>query len=384
MLHVGRRLEALNAWWNGAPLAPRAEGEETSTSGGMTAPSRTAAARSVSVGEAISLPMTYRAVQILSVSGKQMSIETTRNGRQIDDHPLTRKPDPFLSRSKWIQQNIISLATTGNCYYEIIGDILEPSALPVLNPLDVRIVTNRDGLVLKYLYHGREIRPSRIKHLTLMPLPGVAYGLGPIQAGQADLRGALDTRDYAANWFESGGQPTGVLKTEQVLDPQRASDAKDQWNTTAGAKNGVAVLGSGLSYQPIFLSPKDVQFIESRQFDVTGIARMFGVPASLMLTAVESTGGASAETYQNVEQDWLGFVRFTLMDYLVEIEDALSSLLPGRQQARFNIEALLRADTTTRYQSYKTGIEAGFLEVNEVRDLEHMGPIEETADAEAA
>lgn len=364
LLDVGR----LRDWWNGE----QRDADENADAGiESQIPHRGGStSRGVSVNEAFTLPMVYRAIQILAVSGKQLSIGTFRNGFETTQHKLIERPDPFISRSAWIEMAIVSLASTGNCYHEIIGDELDPAALNTLNPLDVMIETNRAGRVTGYRYHGRQIKPSRVKHTTLMRIPGTAYGLGPIQAAQPDLRGALDTRDYAANWFEKGGQPNGILKTDQVLNTEQAKQYKDGFNRSGAARNGVAVLGSGLDYRPIFLSPKDVQFIESRAFDVLTVARMFGTPASLMLAAVEG----DSQTYANVEQDWLGFARFTLMGYLVELEDMLSSILPGRQEAKFNIEALLRADTTTRYKAYREAIDAGWLDPEEVREIEHMEP----------
>lgn len=372
---MGKRLDLI---FGKAPRLATRE-EVPAGSDGIEIPSRSAAPRSVSVGEAISLPMVYRAIQIHAIASKQLAIDTFRHGLQIDDHDLVRRPDPFISRPAWIEQSVVSLASTGNCYYEIIRDASQTVAsLPVLNPLDVRIKTNSAGRVTGYEYRGQTFKPSQIKHITLLRLPGTAYGLGPIQAAQPDLRGALDTRDYASNWFDKGGQPNGILKTDQMLNTEQATEYKTRFNESAGAKNGVAVLGNGMSYEPIFLSPKDVQFIEAQQFSVTSIARMFGTPASLMLAAVDG----NSQTYANVEQDWLAYVRFTLMGYLTEIEEAISSLLPGRQQARFNVETLLRADTTSRYASYKTAAEAGFLTLDEIRAIEHLPAL--TANQEAA
>lgn len=349
----------------------RAADDTTSTATGVTPPPRSAMPAAVTVGEALTLPMVYRAVQIHAIAAKQLSIETTRYGLEVAAHPLTRRPDPDGTRSSWIEQSVVSLASAGNCYYERIQDGFgQTVALPVLNPLDVRIRTNRDGRVTGYEYRGRDLTPAQVSHITLLRIPGSAYGLGPIQAAQPDLRGAISTRDYAAAWLDQSGVPTGVLKSDQPVNAEQAAQAKKFWNENAGQKNGVVVLGNGLGYQPIFLTPKDVQFIESQQFNVTTIARMFGTPASLMLAAVEG----NSQTYQNVEQDWLAYVRFTLMGYLVEIEDALSDELPGAQRARFNIEALLRADTTSRYTSYKTAIDAGFMDADEVRLIEGMAP----------
>ncbi|WKW85141.1 portal protein [Microbacterium phage KillerTomato] len=344
---------------------------------GVTAPSRSAALGTVTVADAFGISMVYRAIQIHAISAKQLSIETTRYGRVVEDHPLTRRPDPQSTRSSWIEQVVVSMASTGNGYAEIVRDAFgQPIALPVLNPLQVRIHTDAAGRVTKYSYRNRELQPRDMMHVTLLRVPGSAYGLGPVQAAQPDLRGAISTRDYAAAWLDDSGVPTGVLKSDQNITRDTAAMAKEHWNENAGQKNGVVVLGQGLDYRPIFLSPKDVQFIESQQFSVTQIARLFGTPASLMLAAVEG----NSQSYSNVEQDWLAYVRFTLMGYLTEIEDALSELLPGARRARFNIEALLRADTTTRYASYKTAIDAGFLTVPEVREIEGWAPLPDDAE----
>ena len=88
-----------------------------------------------------------------------------------------------------------------------------------------------------------------------------------------------------------------------------------------------------------------------------------------MLASVE--GGS--QTYSNLQQEDLSFVRWTLMTYLREIETALTWLLPPGQKAKFNLDAILRPDTLTRYQAHKIGLEAGFLNVDEVRAIENLG-----------
>lgn len=332
------------------------------------------ASPTINMADALSLSMVYRAINIHAISAKQMSIDVFRNGTVIESPAFVRQPDIKQTRPSFIEQSIVSLATTGNAYWEIkrdqAGRIMN---LEVLNPLNVTINENEDGTVQSYRAVSgvteKALRPERVQHLSLMRVPGSNYGLGPIQAAKREIKGAIDTRDYSANWFQESGIPSGVLKSEQVLSPDQAVAAKNAWNETAGAKNGVAVLGQGLTYAPIFLSPADAQFIESQNFNVTQVARLFGVPASLML----ADAGGTAMTYQNVEQDWIGYIRFSLMTYLVEIEQAFTSLLPRGQEAHFNIEALLRSDTLTRYNAHKIGLEAGFLTVEEVRAIEGLG-----------
>lgn len=340
----------------------------------LTIPRRSATTR-VSVSDALGLSMVYRAVQIHAIAAKQLSIGTYRGDEQISSPLFIRKPTIDQPRSAFIETAVVSLATNGNAYWRIhrSPDTERVSHLVALNPLDVVVNTNRAGETIGYQYRGARLDQYEVKHLKLLRVPGTPYGLGPIQAAQHELRGALDLRDYSTNWFQDSAVPTGTLTTDQVLSPDQAEQNKARFTESQAGRRGVAVLGNGLTYSAVYLSPRDAQFLESQQFTVTEMARLFGVPSSLMLAQVEG----STNTYQNVAQDWLGYTRFALMAYLIEIEDAFTSLLPGDQQAKFNVEALLRTDITTRYTAHKIAIEAEFMSIDEVRAIENLPPREQ-------
>lgn len=369
---MGRTLDLI---FGKAPaIAPRSDVEPpASTSGGIEIPARASLSRTATVRDALSLSHVFRSVHILAVSGKQLSLGTMRGDDRIPNHYLVRNPDADedVSRSKWIERSITSLALTGNCYYEKLpmpdGTV---ASLRILNPVNVRILTDTNNRVTGYAVAGREkpLAPNRVKHLTLLSIPGIAYGLGPIQAANPELVGAIDTRDYASNWFDSSGQPSGILTSDQTITREKANEAKEWFLTSSGARKGPIVLGQGLNYAPVFINPKDAQFIESQQFSQLAIANMFGIPSSLLNVAVEG----SSQTYSNVEQKWIEFTKFTLAGYLVEIEDAITALLPGQQRAVFNIDALHRSDIKTRYQAHKIAIEMGLYDAPYARRIENI------------
>ena len=87
-------------------------------------------------------------------------------------------------------------------------------------------------------------------------------------------------------------------------------------------------------------------------------------------------------TYSNVEQEWLAFVRFTLMQYLRKIEEALTEISPLGQTIRFDLEVLLRSDTKSRYDAHRVALDAGFLTVDEVRAIEGRAPLTDEQRAE--
>jgi HK97 family phage portal protein len=346
---------------------------ETRTGSGSTGsihpPSRDAVGSGVTAREALGLSNVYRAVSIRSTAARQLSLDVYRGAEKIPTPSIIKRPDLDASLAVFIERSIVSLNLAGNAYWRVRRNPLGVvAALEVLNPADVTIETSTSGRVVGYKHQGNTLRLDEMKQLARLRVPGTPYGLGPIQAAQAELRGAIDLRDYASNWIASGDVPSGVLKSDQQLTSEQADDVKTRWSATRGGKRGVAVLGNGFSYQPVFLSPSDAQFIESQQFTTTQIARLFGVPASLMLAATDG----NAQTYANVSQDWLGFVRFGLMEDLTEIEDALTDLLPRGQEAKFNVEALLRSDVTTRYAAHAVALTAGFMTVAEVREIENL------------
>jgi HK97 family phage portal protein len=110
-----------------------------------------------------------------------------------------------------------------------------------------------------------------------------------------------------------------------------------------------------------------MELLDSRRYNAEQMCTLFGVPPHLV-----GVPSQDSKTYSNVQQDSQFFVRFTLRPLAIKIEEALSTLLPRGQRAVFNFDAVLRADTQTRYDAYETGLRAGFLTIDEVRALEGL------------
>lgn len=351
---------------------------------GIMPPQRTAAAPRVDYATSLTLPSVFRAVQILTTSVQQLSLDVEKQDEILGRTPsLVRRPNLDMSRSEWLARIIECLAFTGNAF------LLREKApdgstinLPILNPHHVHINEDPRTGRLTYWHKGTEYTSREIEHIKFLPpLPGQHYGRGPIQAAQGTMRSALDMNDYMSRWFNDTGQPTGILSSKQKLSADQARSHRNAWNglkpdgtkpeNPAENPSGVKVLDADTTYQPILISPKDALWMDAQAWTTTDIARLFGVPSSLMLVALEG----NSLTYANVDQEWLGFLRFTLMGYLKPIEEALTELSPNGQKVRFNVEALLRTDTKSRYDGHAVALSNGFMTVNEVRSIEGLAPI---------
>ncbi len=338
-------------------------------------PAREDKPRAVSAPEALATHDVFRAVQILGTSASQLTLDAYRGGQVDPATPsLLAAPDATLDLDEFIELTTVSLAASGNFFWlatrDAFGQVIN---LEVLPPAAVEVKGDAKGKAVGFLWNGQEYAPGQIIHRRLFSIPGKARGVGPIQQAQVELRGAVDVRDYAGHWFHDAALPAGgnYLQTPQNLAPATAKEVRDGWLKATRDREGIPILFGGVDLKSFLLSPAEAKWLEAQNFDIVTTTRMFGVPASLMLAAVDG----KSQSYQNVSQEWLGFVRFTLMAYLRPIEKALSRLLPLGVSARFNVEGLLRADTTTRYAAHRQGIDAGWLLPSEVRAIEGLPAI---------
>jgi HK97 family phage portal protein len=180
--------------------------------------------------------------------------------------------------------------------------------------------------------------------------------MGPIQQCNEDLYTAVQLRNWASNWFSQSGVPTGVLTTNLQLTGEQAAEIAERWHSKQSTRQ-IAVLGNGVSYDQVSLSPKDALFTDVAAQSVQAVARLFGIPARLLVTGVDGT----SLTYANLSDEERTFWRHTLSAYTDPIEDAFSNLLPRNVEVDFDFEDLFKSDVTTRYQNYAVAIQAGFM-----------------------
>jgi HK97 family phage portal protein len=133
------------------------------------------------------------------------------------------------------------------------------------------------------------------------------------------------------------------------------------------------VLPQGVEMERLSLSPQEAQYIESRTFSAEEIARIFGVPASMI--------GAKEGIKSSVEQEYQDFYARTLMAYCKNIEQELNRKLLQEIDKpyyyfKFNFNSLLRASANDRADFYNKGIRGGWLSPNEARAFEDANGFE--------
>jgi HK97 family phage portal protein len=216
---------------------------------------------------------------------------------------------------------------------------------------------------------------KEILHLPALGYDGVT-GCSPIRAAAEGIGLGIAAEKSAARLYGSGNMISGVLQTEQRLTAEQASQLKASWKAKLSgieSAHDIAVLDSGASFHPVTMPYKDSQFLESRQFQITEIARMFGVPLYLLMETQKSTSWGTG-----LEQQAQGFVTWDLAPtWLTPTEQRVTKeLLPKTQYAKYQLGGLLRGDSAARAVFYRAMRDTGAFSANDIRDLEELPPIE--------
>jgi HK97 family phage portal protein len=341
---------------------------------------------SVTETSALHMPAVWRAVSVIANVSAALPLHTYRvNTKDRVTVRLLDDPHPELTRFELWRLIYVHRLLWGNAYVQKVRNNAGAVAqLWPIRPERVRVdrekpsEDNPSGKVFWINDDGGGVHrrtPREILHLPALGYDGVT-GCSPIRAAAEGIGLGLAAERAAAKLYGSGNMISGVLQTEQRLNAEQAAQLKASWKAKlsgAQAAHDIAVLDSGASFHPVTMPYKDSQFLESRQFQVVEVARMFGVPLFLLMETQKSTSWGTG-----LEQQAQGFVTWDLAPtWLTPTEQRVSKeLLPTTQYAKYQLGGLLRGDSAARAVFYRAMRDTGAFSANDIRDLEELPPIE--------
>lgn len=332
---------------------------------------------------ALQINAVYAAVSLISdtVSSLPVDAYVRRDGARYPFRPApdwVYKPDVDTTKEAFWGAVIVSMLIDGNAYVRIFsnesGQIVNMS---VLNPHEIEPIRNGLGqLMFKHEKMDRLLSSDEVVFIPDVVRPGHVKGVSRVDALKNNFGLAIALENYASRFFGNGTHTSGVIEFPGNLTAEQASQlqlAFDSRHRGWQRSHKTAVLSGGAKYTPTTSENDKAQFIEARKFAVEEIARAFRVPPSMM--AIEGS-----YTYSSVEQQNLAMVTHCLRPIIQKLESAFSPLMSRTQGGenafiKFNLDGLLRADIENRMTAYSTGLQAGFLTVNDVRRLEDLRPI---------
>lgn len=347
-----------------------------------------AAAVPVNTETALQLSSVWACVKILSESIASLPIkswEVDKDGKKTPApdyylyNVLNGKPNPWQTRQEFFETMMLQLFLHGNAYAAITrngrGEVL--SLLPLMAE-QMKVELIKGDIVYTYS-DGNTIKvyaQNSIWHLKL--LGNGVVGLSTLGYARNTVGIGLAAEQTVTKIYQSGGKPSGLLTIDNALTPEQKAVVRKNFNdiTESPEQGRLFVLEAGFKFQPVSLSPEDIELLASRRYQVEDIARFFGVPSVLINDTSGSTAWGSG-----ISQIVEGFYKFTLRPNIERIESSIKAWLMTREESRryeieFDFSSLLRPSYAERVEAAVKAVQGGLLAPNEFRKDEGQEPQE--------
>ena len=348
---------------------------------------KTGSGVSITEDNALKIVAVYSCIRVISetIAGLPIHVyRKTADGQEEVDHPLkqilTITPNGYQTGFELMEMMVSSLNLSGEAFsHKILNG---RGQLVALEPLEAKYIKTdldeNNQLVFTYQSpdERRVFRQWELWRPMGLSLNGVT-GLSPIGLARESLGIASAAELSAAHLYSNGAQIPGVLQFPSKLDEETTERLRTQFaKNQSGPANQFKplILEGGMNYKETGMKAVDAQFLESRKFQISEIARIFRVP-------MHKLQELDRATFSNIEHQSIEFVTDTILPWVRRLEQSLARdiFTDSEKQnlfIKFNLSGLLRGDTATRYEAYSKAITDGWLNRNEVRKYEDLNPVE--------
>lgn len=326
----------------------------------------------------------FSAVSLISDTISTLPVDSyiRRDGARFAFRPRpawVQQPDIDTTKEAFYGSLIVSMLLDGNGFVRVFKDRQGRVVnMTILNPQKVEIRKNKVGQVV-YNYEGenKPLTKNEIIHIPDVVRPGEIRGISRVSALKENFGLAIALESYAARFFGQGATTNGIIEFPGNLSPDQAKQLVDGFDARHKGfrkSHKTGVLSGGAKFVQTSVENDKAQFIDSRRMAVEDVARAFNIPPHLL-------GLPGTNTYSSVEQNNIAFVTHTLRPIVQKLESAFTPLMASEQGGatafiKFTLDGLLRGDANSRFTAYSTGLQAGYLTINDIRRLEDLPPVE--------
>lgn len=370
---------SITSWFGLAPAEPKRGRQYASTVAGATA-------KPVTFDTAMTVSAVFACIRLLAETVSSLPLNMykldSEGNRTLDSqHELIKllkyRPNRRQTRIEFFEQLMLNLVSSGNAYIlrGYIGKRLV--SLQVLNSgsVEPELLANGD-----LIYHWQQQDGTR-KKLTEAEVWHVRLfgnglvGLSPLSHAKKSIGVALAGDDKITHLMSNGAKPTGTLLAQNWPTKEQRDALRTEMNGLInGDQTELAVLGGGMKFEAMSLTPEDLELLATRRFSLEEIARIFGVPSVLINdTSASTVWGSGIDSIIN------GFYKFDLRPYLEKLEISMVvNLLPRTEwesyELEFDADAILRANLKDRVEATSKQVLSGYMTPNEARKSEGRQP----------
>ena len=233
-----------------------------------------------------------------------------RGDREVESHELLdliSKPNTRQSQKSFLQNLYSNLFIYGNAYIlkdfygetddgaavtktpELLHSLLPPSIETYEGDLRTKFLPVKyifnDGQ-LRYTYPVSSLGECRLMHLKFYNPTSMVDGLSPVTPGGFSISQNNEAAIWNYSLLANSARPSGIITIPAdspiADDTQDIADRiRDKWGSSRKAGAPI-VLDGGMTFEPISLNPKDMDFKSTYDTSAKNIALAFGVPTELI------------------------------------------------------------------------------------------------------
>ncbi len=281
------------------------------------------------------------------------------------------------------QYACLNFLLRGNAYARLVrnsaGEVIEMWPLSA-DQVEIEVLPDRT-LTYKYSYEGKIAIYDESSIWHWRDKGNGVIGMSRLDYMRNSVGVAIDAQNHSSNVFRKSAKRPGVFMIDKVLKEEQRNAIRNNYRgLVEGNDDDLLVLEAGAKFEPLSMSPADIQLLDTRKFSVEDIARWFGISSVLINdTAKTTTWGTGIS--QLIE----GFYKFKLRPMLEGLEQSLDRrVLTSNQRqlysVEFSLDAILRGSLADRLDAGSKAVQNGLMTRNEWRQLENL-PRVDGADA---
>ena len=340
--------------------------------------------------EALNIPAVARCVNLISdtvamipiklykeemVNGKRKTVEIEDSRCDLFNLDTKDTLDGVQFKRALVRDYLLD----GNAYAYINKRRNLVKSLHYVDCDHVLINQNFDPIFKDYniTVYGKTYKPYEFLKILRATRNG-ARGIGIIEENQELLKAAYLTLKFEQSLVSTGGSKKGFIKAEKKITKEAMDSLKRAWRELyCNTENNVIVLNDNLDFKEASSTSTEMQLNENKTSLNNSILDIFNIPVNF---------------------NWETFIKTAIMPILTTIECALNRDLllekekwgrqpsarmgtPCEQSERgvfyfaFDTKEITKGDIKTRFEAYKTALDANLMQIDECRYMEDLEPL---------
>lgn len=328
--------------------------------------------RRVTASMAMQIPEVARCVHMVAQAAASLPVKMYRKSEkgveEISDDPRLDMlcgetgdtiPGSYM-RYLWVRDLLLTGAAYG--FIEREGGV--PARVFYVAPENVGVLVNNDDVIHKsyrFSVRGKVCYPFEFLKIFRCP-DGYGRGRGIVSENSLVLDTAYSLLDYQRSQMKKGGTKKGFFKAEERLNDKSLSEVREKYRrlySNDSDSDTIMFLNKGISFQEISNTAMEMQLNQNMRTIGSEIMRIFG----------SEDGMLTAETVKNAVMPVLDMMETAFdSDLLLESEK-------GNVYFAFDTRELTRGDISARFGAYASALDKGFMQIDEVRELEDLSPL---------